>query len=668
MAVFAIVFWTFPTVQPGSHSFLNSELLKTYNWVGSYDQRMAHLLASVTIVILATIAFLSSRQGQLHIKPSQVLPPLRLWTCVVATVVIMLLYGHIVPQNIMRGALILIAAFFSFVVFAPYLTRASLRNVSLFVIGGYLSFVAIPGFLATPIPFIAPNGDVLAQAELHISSLLLPGVGLSAGQSFFKDLPYNYGLLMPSIMSVIDHRYGPMSISDQLRFVQYCQVLFVLIASAAYFLYRPRNYFGVLVVLALAAPFWSSAHVAIWHPNQSGFRSLTLPLGALGLILVAKFRPKGADWLLGALGGVMVLINQETAVAMGASFLVYTGLRTRKFPIASGLRMASAAVLTIIAYFVVYRIALGRLPFSTNVHGIFQTLLAHTTGSFGDRLFAAGSQHENYYIVPFALTVFAHATYVLIDAFRRAGKAALAPRSALRAAISATIIIWLSYYFNFPNWWQIWTHLFLYGFLIIDMFDPRLFALGSARRGLSGVSFFRSMRIRWAHAVPILLLALMIPRTNSQLMQYTRELLAPYWVNEPHNAAPISGILMTSDMAGELKTKSESLIAISKANNGSVLYLTYNVAFIPTVSRIFLPVPERNLFSNIAGDDDFARVMDGVLAQRKQVILIDRADGPLAVSMSRKELQDKIRRAVARDYRLDRTEGGWEVWVRQSQS
>lgn len=668
MAVFAIVFWTFPTVQPGSHSFLNSELLKTYNWVGSYDQRMAHFWSLVSTVVLAFIAFYAVAQKRVHEYPPYRVPSVPLWICVIAEVAVLLIYRYLVPAPIVNVAAILAFLFLLFVLLAPRLRMETIKVLSLLGVGAYLAFVAVPGILANPIAFIAPNGDVLAQVELHLNTLLLPGPGLSAGQNLFKDLPYNYGLLMPSLMSVLDRRYGAMSVGDMARFVQYCQALFAILAAAAYYAYAPRKYLGVAIAILLAASFWSSAHPAIWHPNQSGFRSLTFPLGLLVLALVARFRLQRSDWILGTTGGLLVLINMETAVAVGVGFLVYVGLRDRKLPVARTLWMAVFALVLLALYLVVYRLALGRLPFSTHVSGILATLLAHTTGSFGDRLFSAGPAGENYYIVPFALIMFVHASYVVIQAFYRAGSGPLSSHAALRAAVASVLVVWLSYYFNFPNWWQIWTHLFLYGFLLIDLFDARSFAVGSAGIRKRWSSFFRPRRIRVARLVPLLLLPIMIAHTNLQVFRFTQDFVSPYWINAPHQAEPVSGILMPSDMARELKLKSDTLRALDAKSPGQVLYLTYNVSFIPALSRIFEAVPERNLFSNIAGDDDFVRVMDGVLAQRKQVILIDRADGPLAVSMSRKELQDKIRRAVARDYRLDRTEGGWEVWVRQSQS
>jgi hypothetical protein len=660
MAVFFLVLWTFPTVKPGSQSHLVSEMLRLYTWVGSYDQRMAHLLAMIAGFFLCGLAFVMARRGNIEPKGGNFLPTAGFWTCLAATIAVLLLFGRLTSSKIVADAWILSVGFFFFVVAAPFLSRRIVDNTALVLVGAYLCLILATGLLTSPIPFIAPDADVLAQIELHLNSLTLPGPGLSAGQSLFKELPFNYGLLMPSIMSVIDRRFGPMDVGDQARFVQYCQVLFALAATAAYLCYRPRNYLGIVIVLLLAAPYWTTAGPAVWHPNQSGLRSLTFPLGILALVLYDRFREKEADWWLGAAGAIALLINLETAIAVGFGYLIYLGLRRREFPIFPVIRMAAAVLAVFALYLLTYRWALGRLPFGGDFADILRTLLRHTSGSFGDRLFSAGPQLENYYLVPFALVMFAHAIYVIIDAFRKAGQGPLPHRLALRAAIAAILVVWLSYYFNFPNWWQIWTHLFLYGFLLIDLLDPRLAGLGHVWH--IGARWLRPMRTGIGRIIPLLLLAFMIPHGNHLLMMHMRGFMYPYWVEADHSASVISGILMPRPIADELKAKTTKLLELYTATSGKLIYLTYNVTFIPTMSRIFEPVPERNIFSNIPGDSVFDTVMNGILDKKPEIILIDAPTGPLAVPGARKDFQERVRQAVAQRYQLAETEAGWQIW------
>jgi hypothetical protein len=517
--------------------------------------------------------------------------------------------------------------------------------------------------LATdPFPLAAADPDSLAQHELHLAVLTQPGSNIAGGQNLFKEIPFNYGLLMPSIMSVIDLRLGHLSVGDQVRFVQWCQALFALAAAAAYLCYRPRSYLGVLVALLLAAPYWSSSGLGIWHPNQTGFRSLTLPLGVLAMTLAGRPRVEVAAWGLGAVGAIALLINFETAVAVGCGFLVYLVLRTRSVPIAAILRMAAAAIAVFGFYLIVYRVALGRLPFGSDVSEILLTFRRHVEGNIGLRLFT-GAEKENYYLVPFALVMFTHAIYVVVTAFQQLGVRPLPHLSALRAAIATVLLVWLSYYFNMPNWWQIWTHLFLYGFLLIEFFDLRLFAVGTALgKSVWPTLWQRPMRSRAARVVPIFLLAMMIPQTNQHLWKYTRELTEPFWMRTDHEASLVSGLLVKRAFADALKEKATKLLALREANPGQIKYLTYNSSFVPMMTGVFEPAPERNLWGHIPGDAAFDPMMSEILAKRSAIILIDAPIGPLAVTGARKAFQDRVRRAVSRDYGLTETDAGWQIW------
>jgi hypothetical protein len=160
----------------------------------------------------------------------------------------------------------------------------------------------------------------------------------------------------------------------------------------------------------------------------------------------------------------------------------------------------------------------------------------------------------------------------------------------------------------------------------------------------------------------LLLLTFMIPHGNHLMMMYMRGFMYPGWVHADHSASVVSGILMPGAMANELRNKTAKLVELHRATGGKVIYLTYNVAFIPTMSRIFEPVPDRNLFSSIQGDADFDPVMTRLLDKKPEVILIDAPSGTLAVTGPRKDLQERVRGAVARQYHLAGTEDGWQIW------
>jgi len=510
---------------------------------------------------------------------------------------------------------------------------------------------------------MAPDPISLVQFENHLLYLTLPGSALAAGQSFFDQLPFTYGLLMPSLMSVFEHRIHALSIGDQLRIVQVAQVLFSLTAAAAYFAYRPRATTGILVALLIAAPYWASAGLGIWHANQTGYRSIGLAIGMLGLMSAGRLEPQRAAWCLGAISGIAFLLNLETAVAVAAGFAIFAIVRTRTIPYGLYARMAAGALGIFGLYLVAYGMAFGRLPFNSKAVDFLTLIEPFASGGYGARLFVPGHEDSGYFLVPFAFVMFVHAIYVVIDGMRRLGREVLPPRTSQRVGAATTLLVWLSYYFNSPNWWQVWTHLFLYGFLIIDQFDYRLFAVG--RSFLSHRSIaerLRHMRIRPHLFVFLLLLAFVIPHTNRHLVKYTREFMYPDWLSNQGEISVLSGILMPADLAVALQQKAKRLADLTAKANGQLVYLTFDMAFMPRLTGLFQPQPYRDPFTEIRGEAAFDHVMGELLSHHPATILIDAPTGPLAMSGPRKDFQDRLRQAIRRSYTNTGTEDGWEIW------
>ena len=242
-----------------------------------------------------------------------------------------------------------------------------------------------------------------------------------------------------------------------------------------------------------------------------------------------------AAWWLGATAAVALLINFETAVAVAVGYVVYFVARTRQIPILLFLRMACAGLTTIVIWLIIYRLALGRFPFSGNaieLSSSFKLIERFTQGGFGLRLFSAGAGNENYVIVPFALMIFVHAIYVTIQSASRLGLGPLNQHASMRLAVATTLLIWFAYYINAPNWWQLWTHLFLYGFLVIDLLDRRRFAIGYPAMPDNRLATRLShMRLAPAHFLFLFLLSMMLVHTNQNLVQYTSEFRHPAWLN-----------------------------------------------------------------------------------------------------------------------------------------
>jgi hypothetical protein len=638
------------------------EVIRQYEWVSSSDQRAAHAFTLVAVALFGGLSFQLARRGAAESWPKPPVPPLSLNRCIILSVIGFLFYFFNLPFHFTESAAALAVAFFTFAVVGPRLKPRLINQAILLLIAIYVACLALPGFLTRPIPFSVSDPTSLAQLEMHLDVCTMPSRAIASGQLTFDQF-HGYGLLMISIMSVIDHWTNSLTIGHQLRFVQICQLLFILTATAAYLRYKPNAYFGVLVAISLAGPYWATAGLGIWHQNQTGLRSLGLPLSMLALTLSRNASLPRAAWWLGSVAAIDLLIDFETAVALSLGFVVYVIARTRRFPVDLFIRMAGGGLLTIVAYLIVYRFSLGRLPFGEQGVNLTYYIGRFTQGDFGLRLFSAGQERENYFIVPFAFLMFLHAIYVTIQAATRLGSAPLSHHSSMQWAVATTLLAWSAYYFNAPNWWQIWSLLFLYGFLIIDLLDRRKFGFGSHAWHYDQLAVrLRHMQIAPGVFAALFLLFFMIANTSGHLVRFTREFRTPDWLRNRQDASLLSGVLMPDDLAVPLQAKADALKKLYASVGGKLVYLTFNVAFIPALTGIVEPEPYRDLWIYVPGEAAFDPIMRRLLDNRPEIILIDAPAGPLAVVGPRQDYLNRIRQAVGRGYLYSGAEDGWQVW------
>jgi hypothetical protein len=170
------------------------------------------------------------------------------------------------------------------------------------------------------------------------------------------------------------------------------------------------------------------------------------------------------------------------------------------------------------------------------------------------------------------------------------------------------------------------------------------------------------MRIAPTRLILLFFLGLMIVHSNRDLLKYTEDFMYPDWVRAPHDASLVSDILLPGAMADALTTKAKKLAYLNAETKGSLVYLTLNVAFMPQLTGLFERNPERDLWDQIQGDPAFDLTIETILKRHPDIVLIDAPTGPLAVTGERKVFQDRVRKAVAREYRLAATEDGWQIW------
>ena len=343
MLFFLSCMWLLPVDDSSVAKQWVSEATRQFEFVNSGDQLRAHFLAIVAVALLSVFSFYLSGRGLISSGPIRTTPRVGPLACALLVGIGLSAYGYLLPIPLARLAAAFAVGLFLFLIAIPRLRMPDIERVVIALIATYLAVLILPGLLANPVKLMESDPVALVQFENHLLHLPSRGGAVAAGQNFFAELPLGYGVLMPSIQSVAEvWGYGK-SLASQLRFVQICQVLFCLTAAGAYLIYRPRHYFGILVALLIAGPYWASAGLGIWHANQTGFRALGLPIGVLGLLLAVRLPSVSGAWTLGVFAAVVTLINMEIAVAVSASFVVLLIVRARAVPLSLLLRMAVGA-------------------------------------------------------------------------------------------------------------------------------------------------------------------------------------------------------------------------------------------------------------------------------------------------------------------------------------
>ena len=498
MLIFLLCLAAIPVHQETGNGRYVTEVVRQYQFTGDNDQLTAHALTLLAVTFFSAIAFILARRNAVSLSDRIFAWKPGILTSVSFFILGLIVYFFWLPRWVVIDAAIFFTLWALFVAAAPYLSVRTINLTTVALIGGYFTMLVVPGFLVHPIALMSADPVALSQFELHLLHLTMPGHEIASGLNFFDQLPMEYGLLSPSIMSVIDRFHHDMTLGNQLRFVQVWQLLFSVGAVVAYFSFRSRNLLGILFAMLLAGPYWATAGLGIWHPNQTGMRSIGLPLGILAIAFAGRLTTTQAALWLGGVAGLVLLSNLETSIAISVGFVVYFIVRTRDIPIKAALYAIAGFVGALLAYGALYSLAMGRLPMALHLGDVLGFVRPLSSAGIGDggRLFNPGVEKENLYIVPFALIMFGNAIYIVIASFIKLGHRKLSQRESMRAAIATILLVWLAYYFRIPNWWQIWTHLFLYGFLIVETMDPRLFAIGFPREaGLSVTARLRSMRI-----------------------------------------------------------------------------------------------------------------------------------------------------------------------------
>jgi hypothetical protein len=504
-------------------------------------------------------------------------------------------------------------------------------------------FLVLPGLARAPLAF-EPN---LSWAEWHYSAALAQGDRLAAGLRVGAQVNLNYGLIPPLALGVFERAQGFLDFGEHFRLVQICQIAFLAIAVLAYYLWRPGNPFYVLFGILLVGPWAGTSHPAMFYPNQTGWRSLGLAVGAAVLVM-CRHRPLSqAALILGASASFLLLYNPETGLCMSFGYGLFLISRLRNLALDQIAGIALHAILGAsvvgLAVLIFYRAGLGAWP------SLAPSFLFGYIGRFGQ-----GYGGLPLYFDPLALLIFIHSIYVVASSVLKWRVRDLEFDESAKLAIAATIVTWSAYYVNRPQAWNLWTYQFLYLFLVADLFEARLFRRLRRRGIAAAVVDIRVAPLTFV-LVPMLLSA------NYFI------LVSTVFPNEKPEIIParISGIFVPQETAGALRAKADFLM--SQEANGTLFFTRHSYSLSLLTLR-FNPLAVQDAFAETISNADFEGLVREIYRISPRIILFDTPDDGSMVAEN-KDINsfsalffDRLKIRLAERYHQESTTSGWQVW------
>ncbi len=627
------------------------EFLDSWGRFDSTGQRQAHRLMLVLVIALSLLGLwlMKQKANLLHSKYARLLSAtLRNLTRPGPLLFFLTAAAALDPASRNR-VLLAFLSLFLIVRFGkdvpPRLANGLLWALAVAGIGFYM----LPA-LFLPISLVSYDA-VFADHHLGI---IIQGEELAAGLRLFDQVRPDYGLLFQTLLAFVIRYFGALEIGDYVRFIQWLQLCFALIALAAYRSWRPRSPWLWLAPLFLVLPWIHTFHGAIFFPNLSALRFMGFPLGFLLLMYIGKRSGTGTAYLLGFIAGWLLLINLETGIAMSLAFAAFILARHyshKPFRIVLnwGLFLGGIAT-TMLVFGFVFKLAVGYFPIPATLSDVFSHMVRSSAGLAGLKF------HRDVT----ALLILLHSLFVFFRGAMLWRKGPLSFRWAFRIAVATCILVWFAYYANTPLDAYIWSYLFLYGFLLLDLLSRRWFRWDGQRAG----------RLAWP--VPVLLLGLVvIPQGISDnataLGDNVKELKIALGAKASPGLLDVSGIRLSAPYARFLIEKAAFLKAMG--DQPDLMYFTTSPTFISHLSGVYpRHLPFTEAFRDVITPSDFRSMVRLIEERAPPIILFDDPDGleyrTFNTTVPRKKYYQHLQRDLSGHYRPARTVSGWQIWER----
>ena len=506
----------------------------------------------------------------------------------------------------------------------------------------YCLFLITPGLLRLP----TLSEPVLTAVEQHYNVLIASADRLAAGLQLGSQVNLYYGLIPSVLLAAFERNWGLLDFGGHVRLVQFFQIAFLAVAILVYWLWRPYNPLFVLFGALLVGPWLSTSHLSVFHPNQTGWRSLGMAMGILVLLLVQRQPLRRAAFILGAAAMFVLLYNTESGFCLCIGYGLFLLTRAMKLTVTGVLALAvwaaAGAMLLFLPVPVFYRITLGSWPPFR-----IEPLLPYI------RRFGEGYAGLPLYFDPLALLIGIHCVYLIASSVMKWRLRHLDSRESIKLAISANLLVWFAYFANRPHPWNLWTFQFLYAFLFADVLDWH------SLRSLTRRNLTRIVLDWKVAAFAFVVLPVVLSNNYFALRAAIHPEGQPV---VPSTMRTISGISMPEASAKLLQEKADFLVR----QDASTLFISRQSYSLSLLTQRFNPLRAQDVFSETITNADFEVLVADIRGLSPRVILFDAPDPASRIPeyttiIGYTRFFDRLKGRLAERYQHVAITDGWEV-------
>ncbi len=527
---------------------------------------------------------------------------------------------------------------------------AQSRTARLLAVGALLAYAALlllPGFYG-----VFTFGQNLDPSVLHYYGLfgLVPTLAQPLSDILSRTSIF-YGLWPQTLLAALQHWKAPLHMGDYVLAVQLGQVAFTALGLASYRRIAPHAPVWSLFCMALWIPWIGTAGPSMLAPTSSGVRFFGLALGVF-ILLAGRNLPRLAQELaLGATAGFALLNNLETGVCLTLGLLAYIVLGERAVRVARTLKgllfFALGALLSGGAFCLFFRFGVGYWP-ATTAERMFAFLGNFSGGFAGLPL----------YFEVLLLPLLGYPIYLVIRLTGVWLARGVSERMRFKFSVAVIILVWFAYYFNRAHHWNLWSHMFLFTFLIVDLAPWRL-PRDAAKPG--------GMAALLRAPIPLGTLALIFilgpAAANDGLTQSKvawrslTERIALKRTTE-HDGV-FSGIWVGEDCARDLRAKSAVLEEYGRV--GSMVFASPNQFLLLLETGVVAPMTRQDIFNESFTEANYLRMLKELQSYAPDAVLLALETPCATTDPTRAAFNAVLEAQLASSYTRMKTATGWMV-------